>query len=209
MARVGIYLSRNKEYTPEQRADVKLEIKRINTQIRAVGKKYGTDSEVYKSVIAPFVADKYLSDPSRLVHTSKSGYIQIKESASLLESKTGRTIIMTGRNVYTSISELETEARKEVAEEIESGKFGKGLKGKELQQAIQQEVKERTAANRSINARLEALKEYVYGKYTDNQSKKILKEISTGKGEHKQPTRDKIVEMLDRLEPQFGLNKKE
>lgn len=207
MARVGIYLSRNKEYTPEQRADVKLEIKRINTQIRAVGKKYGTDSEVYKSVIAPFVTDKYLSDPSRLVHTSKSGYIQIKESASLLESKTGRTIIMTGRNVYTSISELETEARAEVAEELAAGTFAKGLKGRELQQAIQQEVKERTAANRNINARLEALKEYVYGKYTDRQSKKILKEISTGRGKHIQPAREDIEKMLKRLEPKFGLNK--
>lgn len=210
MARVSISVRKGKEYTPEQKAEVKKEIKRLNTQIRAVAKKYGTDSDVYKSVVAPFVSDKYLSDPSRLVHMSKPkagepAVIQLKESAGLLETKTGRSLLLSGRSTYTSITELETESKKEVAADIAAGIFGEGLKGKELQQAIQEEVRLRTEQRRSLDTHLQALKTYVYGKYTDRESRKILSEISTGKGKGS-ASREDIEKMLKRLEPRFGLD---
>lgn len=78
------------------------EIKRINTRISAIAKRFGIESETYKKTIAPFLNKTYVD----ITHKSKSGVLQFDTGIKKSRTAKSRKAIGIAKRTVKTFSDL-------------------------------------------------------------------------------------------------------
>ena len=155
-------------------------IKRINQRIVSIAKRFGEDSETYKSMIAPLDNKKY----DKYMGTSKSGFAKI--DVNLAKDKDDPVLydlLLTSQGAVTTIGEITKRAKARLEERGE----------KATREAIDEEVEK----NKYYDNELSKVKEFIYNTMTDAEAQERYPELYRGQNGSR-PDYDILDEIIAR-----------
>lgn len=150
-------------------AGLRSEIKRLNERIAAIGRRFGTDSEVYKATIAPLTSDKF----GQYRGESKSGYFKLNidlRSKAVQKDPTVIDMIRTAQGGVRSISELHKQAERDL----------RGRDDKPGRKPTSAEITEAMEREKYYQLALSQVKEYIYETYTEAEAAEHFPELYRG-----------------------------
>lgn len=208
MARVSIKQGgKFSGFTTTEKAKLTMEVKRFNRRIVALAERYGKDSILYTRAIQDFTTDDVLK--SGLVHGIKSGkskgILQITTGTKLLETKTGRDVIIQTRRKHITATEIEKTTREQLWNQFQEEYIGKKSTKAERLKAFREKypvetIQKLVEKNVSMNDKLKDLKTYFYNHFTEDENREIMSTIYTGKGTGKKPSWEDIDELVRTME---------
>lgn len=149
-------------------------IKRINQRIVSIAKRFGTDSETYKSMIASLDNEKYSkyigkSNVSDIGFSKKGRESYLKLNVNLARDKDDPVLydlLLTSQGAVTTIGEITKRAKARLEE--------RGLKA--TREAIDEEVEK----NKYYDNELSKVKEFIYATMTDAEAQERYPELYRG-----------------------------
>lgn len=163
----------------------KAKVKRINTRIATIAKKFGIDSQTYRNIIAPYANEKY----ETLTHTTSKGVLQINTNVASLEKKLHKKLTESANRSVPTMTRIRERVEKSV-----SAEFGVGIEKLTSEQVINlYEKKEET--EHAIKTQVQFLYKY----FDEEEQKQILPELYKENRGKRKLTYEELDTFYDRL----------
>lgn len=171
-------------------SQLQLEIKRTNTRINAIAKKYGTDSAVYRQAITGFTSKQYKA----YTHITSKGVVQIssKLATDYKKGKQGLPREFMTRGMFTKMPTLSELERR--------GFEHSGLTWENWQKKSKEQRQRDIESLAKIGEDFNATKQNFYDLFTENEQRNVYEDLFKKKNDGSKKTYDELEEHTKMLE---------
>lgn len=169
----------------KERKQLRAEAKRVNTRIATIAKKFGTESQTYKNVIAPYLNKRTAS----VTHYTKQGILQIDTNKKALEKQGMKTLVKTALRTVPTLTKIREKVINKILQE-----FGEDTKLEKLSQKQALDLYEKSE---KVEAEVKKSVNFLYDNYTTEEMEELFPEIYEKRG--RRLTYTEIDNFLDRV----------
>lgn len=169
----------------KERKQLRAEVKRVNTRIATIAKKFGLESQTYKNTIAPYLNKSTAS----VTHYTKQGIMQIDANKKALEKQGMKALVKTALRTVPTLTKIREKVVNKILQEFGEDTKIEKLSQKQAIDLYEKSEKVETEVKKSVN--------FLYDNYTTEEMEELFPEIYEKRG--RRLTYAEIDTFLDRV----------